>query len=462
MLPPPDLSKLTEAEKDALILALWAQVQALTEQIRVLSERLAKLEGRGKGAPKTPDNSSLPPSQGHKANRPDPGQRQGPRQGSLGRPGGGRPLVAHPDQTVIAKAVACPQCQSGLGDEDQVLHACYDKIDLPPVRPVVTRVLRYAGRCPCCGALVLAPVPDGLEDGSPFGVSILAAALYLRFIHAISYKRLVRLFVDLFALEISEGALDGLFRRAKPRFDSEVAAILARLRRARLVCSDETSVRVRGQTCWNWVFQNGEVVIHVIRASRGRGVVTEVMGGHRPQFWVSDLYSAQRGHADDWQVCLAHQLRDLRYAVEDGDTIFAPRMKALLLRAAILARRRFTLKDSTRLTYQSRLDRELTAVLALKPTNRHGQRLRQRYLQIRDNLFLFLAHPEVPPDNNGSERDLRPMATYRKVTGGFRSIWGADLAAAVKSVIGTAGRHGADAYRAILDVLSGKTVCPQG
>jgi len=31
-----------------------------------------------------------------------------------------------------------------------------------------------------------------------------------------------------------------------------------------------------------------------------------VMAGHRPVIWVSDLYGAQQGHADLWQICLAH------------------------------------------------------------------------------------------------------------------------------------------------------------
>lgn len=122
-----------------------------------------------------------------------------------------------------------------MDDTDQVLLGCYDKIELPQVRPVITRV---AGRCRCCGGTPLAPVPEGLEPGSPCGISILTLALYLRFVHAISYRRLTRLFLHLFALEISEGALDAMFRRAKPRFDDEVEAILARLRRARVVCSD--------------------------------------------------------------------------------------------------------------------------------------------------------------------------------------------------------------------------------
>ena len=202
-------------------------------------------------------------------------------------------------------------------------------------------------------------MPEGLEPGTPFSVNILALAIYLRFTHAISYQRLSRLFLHLFALQISEGALDAIFRRAKPCFDNEVAAILARLRRSRIICSDETTVRIDGRTHWNWVFQNQQVVIHVIRNSRAASVVADVLDGHRPSIWVSDLYSAQQGHADLWQICLAHQLRDCQYAIEAGDEIFAPRMKTLLLRAVVLARRRMELAESTRRSYQRRLDRDL-------------------------------------------------------------------------------------------------------
>ncbi len=44
----------------------------------------------------------------------------------------------------------------------------------------------------------------------------------------------------------------------------------------------------------------------------------------------------------------------------------------------------------------------------------------------------------------GSERELRPTAIYRKVTGGFRSDWGADL------------------FAAILNTLRGQAVLPPG
>ena len=270
------------------------------------------------------------------------------------------------------------------------------------------------------------------------------------------------MFLHLYELRISEGELDAMLRRAKPCFDNEVAALLARLRRSRIVCSDETSVRIGGRTHWDWVFQNDQVVIHVVRDSRATSVVSEVMAGHRPSIWVSDLYGAQQGHADLWQVCLAHQLRDCQYAIDAGDTVFAPRMKALLLRAVVLARRRKSLAESTRRTYLGRLDRDLNRIMGLAPGNPHGKRLRKRYGKVRNSLFTFLEHPDAPPDNNGSERELRPTATYRKVTGGFRSSWGADLFAAVRSVVGTAARRGIDAYHAIRAVLDGESVIQPG
>ena len=151
----PDVSQLSDAEKDALIRALFQWLEA-TER------RIAELEAKLGDPPKTPDNSSLPPSKGQKPNQPEKAGQSGPRQGSLGRKGGGCPLACDPDETVIANSVACGHCQAALGEADQVLHGRYDRIDMPVVRPVVTRMERYAGHYPCCGGATLAPVPEGM------------------------------------------------------------------------------------------------------------------------------------------------------------------------------------------------------------------------------------------------------------------------------------------------------------
>src|SRR3954452_8874789 len=138
-----DLSSLSHDEKDALIHALWAQVQALTAQVGILTARVAELEAKLRLPPKTPDNSSLPPSQGKKPNRDDKPARQGPRQGSLGRKGGGRLLAEVPDETVTARPARCARCEAALGEGDLTLAARFDKVDLPKAAPMITRVERY-------------------------------------------------------------------------------------------------------------------------------------------------------------------------------------------------------------------------------------------------------------------------------------------------------------------------------
>lgn len=147
----PDLSSLSHSEKDALIHTLWAQVQALTAHVGILTARVAGLEAKLRVPPKTPDNSSLPPSQGKKPNREDKPARPGPRQGSLGRKGGGRLLAEVPDETVTARPSRCARCEAALAEADLTLTNRFDKVDLPKVVPVVTRVERYAGHCRCCG-----------------------------------------------------------------------------------------------------------------------------------------------------------------------------------------------------------------------------------------------------------------------------------------------------------------------
>jgi len=98
--------------------------------------------------------------------------------------------------------------------------------------------------------------------------------------------------------------------------------------------------------------------------------------------------------------------------------VFALGMKALLLRAVVLARGHRNLAPSTRREYCRRFEFALDAILVLAPTHRKGQRLRRRFGKLRLHLFTFLNHPELPADNNSRGRELRPTAIDRKVAGG--------------------------------------------
>ena len=438
----PDIKQLDTEAKDALIVALWEEVQ-----------KLRKLVKKPK---KTSKNSSLPPAKGFKAQVKNKDKAsEVKRVGSIGREGGGRQLSEHPDQIITAKINSCQGCGTNLSSSLQQLIQRYEKIDIPPIKPVVTRVERYSCTCPECGQQQLAPVPVGMEPGSPFGPRIAALVTTMRYGHGISYSRMQQMLGEVFGLEISEGAIANLLLRVKEQLQSSVDGIVQRLRSSRLVCSDETSARVNGKNQWEWVFQNDQVCLHVIRPSRGGDVIREVMAEHRPQIWVSDLFSAQKTHpAEDWQVCLAHQLRDCQYGIDAGDEIFAPMMKRILLRAFVLHRRWSELAAATQYQYRLRLRRELSQALALSPLQSDGVRLQNRYRDLREHLFLFLEDSTIPPTNNSSEQALRWSVIFRKVTNGFRSDWGRDLFAAVRSIVNTGKRQGLSAFESILTALN--------
>ena len=446
----PDLKQLSNEAKEALIVELWQEIQKLTAALATTGEAKPN-----KVPTKTSKNSSTPPSKGFKGNI-KPSKIEGvKRAGSVGRAGGGRELHPDPDQTIIAQLKNCPQCGEKVTTAAQKLQSVYEKIELPPIRPIITRIERYGGQCACCQTEYVAPVPLGMEPGSPFGSSIQSLVTYLRYTHAISYERLSSIFASVFGLKISEGAIANLLEKVKTSLEDQVTQILHRLRRAKLICSDETSARVNGQNQWEWVFQNQDVCLHVIRPSRGTRVINEVLGEHRPDIWVSDLFSAQKNHpAPQWQVCLAHQLRDCQYAIDAFDRIFAPGMKRLLLRAFIIHRRRETMDDTRLKRYRENLQERLTRILSLAPHHRDGIRLRKRYGGLIDNLFLFLEDATIPPTNNSSEQAIRMSVIFRRVTNGFRSEWGRDLFAAVRSVVNTGKRQGLTAYQSIQQALS--------
>jgi len=274
----PDLKQLTEEAKDALIVELWEKVQ--------------KLEQKPK---KSAKNSSLPPSRGFKAEVNIEVQETGKkRAGSIGREGGGRVLSKNPDQIIKATIKSCTGCGKEIIETMQVLVERYDKIEIPIIKPIITRVERYGCKCENCGQQQIAAVPVGMEGGSPFGERIAALVTTMRYSHGISYRRMHQMLKEVFGLEISEGAIANLLTRVKAQLETEVTGIQQAIRNSRLVCSDETSARVNGKNQWEWVFQNEEVCFHIIRASRGADVISEVMGDQQPEVWVSDLFSAQK------------------------------------------------------------------------------------------------------------------------------------------------------------------------
>jgi transposase len=448
------LLSLSHDDLIALILAQHAQIEAQAQQIGGLTTRIAELEAKLAAPAKTPDNSSLPPSKGQKPNLPDR-----PKMPRHGRPGVTRTLTEHPDRIIEATLGACPHCAHALGPTDLADIHAYDHIDLPPLRPIVTRINRHRGVCPCCQKRVAAPAPEGFDPGSPFGPGLSALIIHLHVTQAISFQRLVWLMAEVFGVSISEGAIANILARAQAPLVAAAEPLAQAVRTSPVVGSDETSARVSGKTWWRWVLLSSTAIYHVIADTRAAGVVTDFLNGAQPEVWVADRYAGQLGHGAVRQMCLAHLLRDANYAIEEGCDGFALEFKWLLLRAISIGRRRPCLKDSTLRQYQANLERRLDRLLSRQqPSTPASRRLFKAMRRDRDDLFRFVIRRDVPYTNNACERALRPSVIFRKVTGCFRSKWGAEVYAAAASVIATGRLHGLTALQAVSNALAGKPI----
>jgi transposase len=439
--------------KDALIAALMARIDVLIAENARLMARVAELETKLGLPPKTPDNSSVPPSKGQKPSEPSK-----PKPKSKPHAGAHRPLHQSPTSKRDVFASHCQGCGADVSGVAQEPREVYDRVEIPEIKPDVTRVSLHGGVCPCCAKRFKAEPPEGLEPGSPFGPNLRAVVIYLRSVQGIPLARLRDVLLDLLGLDISEGALVAILKAAQEAFAMQTNRIKERLLSGTALASDETGLRVGKVNWWFWVFHHGDSAVFVSAPYRSKAVVEAFLGDWRPDYWVSDRYGGQMGWASrEHQVCLAHLIRDVQFSIDCGDTVFAPGMKGLLKRACAIGRRRERLAGSTLKIYEADLNRRLDRLMTLVPDGPPGQKLQKIIKKIRANLFVFVTNRDIEPTNNGSERALRPCAVYRKING-FRSGWAARLYAAIRSVVETGRRRSIRAIDAIRLTLQGQSM----
>ncbi len=400
---------------------------------------------------KTSRTSSKPPSTDRKETREN------------SRPGGAKPghephnrrLAADPDAFRDHAPDVCRRCGGSFSAAaTRELIGEYDEIDIPPVKPHVTRHRRFACRCERCGVATKAPAP-AIATTTPFGPRIHALAIYYKGFQALSYERLRFMFRDAFGLWVSEGALMNMFIRSHDRFKIEAEKAKAVLRAARVVASDETGVRIEGTNSYHWVFHCKDAVVHQPDYSRAARVVVETMGGHRPKVWISDRYSAQQSHGQRHQTCLAHLARDTAFALEHGADDLPLRFKLWLGKVFDLAKGVADFAASTLARKKQELEKQLAALLAATTACDLARALQAKISRARDQLLTFCDYPgEVEATNNGSERKLRPCVIQRKVTNGYRAMWAAKAEADVRTTIDTARLRGANPFDVILATLA--------
>ncbi len=415
----------------------------LEAKIDKLEQELEKYKNR-----KDSNNSSIPPSKDE--NRP-------PRTSSLrqksNRKVGGQPghegktleMAEVPDEVIEHRACFCPECGKGLNNHPFELLGKRQVIDIPPIKQIVTEHRVY--RCKCtCGKVIESAFPVGIDSPVSYGRNIESLVGYLNVRQYLPFKRLQELLHDLMGANISEGGLHCLLNRLAAKGADAYELIRKSVLNSSVIGTDETGMKVNGKKHWFWTWQNNHATYIAASANRGTATINKhVADISKDVTLVHDFWKAHfKTPVDRHQTCTSHLERETIYFEKLYKISWPGSFRSLLIQAEKLKKQLIPADYYSPNQARDNLERELNALLEepLNPKHKELVTFQKRIIKYRDHIFTFLYHPDVPPDNNGSERAIRNVKVKQKISGQFKIFEAAENFAILRSIIDTAIKNG--------------------
>ena len=442
-------------DKDKRISELAAQVLELIAINKILLEKLAKYEN-----PKNSRNSSIPPSKDEnrlfksKSLREKSGKKPG---GQPGHEGKTLEMVSSPDEIFEHIPMFCKHCGLDLSYLPTEMVERRQIVEIPPIKPVYIEHQAFARTC-TCGHIVSGSFPDGVTPGISYGNSIECLSAYFYARQFLPFARMQEMFNDVFSLPISEGGVHQVLDRAAIKAEPAYKLIHERIKQATVLGSDETGTRIDNKKAWFWTWQNEKLTFIVPSANRGTQTINQHFENGFPNSilvhdcWKSHFEPIALAH----QICIAHLLRELNHLMECYDSPW-PKLFKELLRDSIHLKNKLTPTDYLSPIHErTNLFRRLEE-LTDKPINPEHKELatfHRRMIRYKNFIFTFLFNPEVPPDNNGSERAIRNIKIKHKISGYFKSFKGAGQFAILRSVLDTTLKNHQNILNAFSQIIS--------
>jgi len=427
----------------------------LVQENADLRRQLAKNSGNS-GKPPSSDGLKKP-SPAPRSLRSKSGKKSG---GQVGHRGDTLRQTPAPDIVVRHEAERCRDCDGDLTAAMAVGMEKRQVFDIPKPGLEVTehQAMRYC--CAGCHSVTSAGFPEGVNAHVQYGGRLRAAAVYYNAQQLVPEDRVCQILRDLHgAVSLCAASVTSWVNAAAQVMSGVTEHILNGLTHGGVRHLDETGFRVAGKL--HWLHSVSDLVFTHYRVSARRGDVPTFLSGGTVVHDHWKPYYARMGTVDAHALCGAHHLRELK-AIEDIEKEpWAKGMAALLTDANRLkheARERgeaglpAAVLQSVITQYQAVIANGLALHESLPPlTKRPGTRGRQakrpghnllvRLRDYQDDALRFIADFAVPFTNNQAEQDLRMMKVRMKISGGFRTLDGAQTFAVIRSVISTARKH---------------------
>ena len=442
------------------LLGLQEQNHSLQEQVKDLQGKLSEVLSQ---IEELKQKMKEPPAF-VKANVSKP-KKEGPRKKRAKEHNGARKREA---PTCIEEHLirTCPDCQGDL--TGITISRRRQIVELPPPPPVeVTEYQVYKGWCSHCQKWHEAPfeLPKGAVMGQGrLGVRISTVIAYLRTVMRLPIRQVQSYLQTLHGLSVSVGEIVEIGHRMRKQTVGAVQQLKAQVRASPATQADETSWRENGKNGYVWSVNTATIRYYEYHQSRAGKVVKELLGETYEGVLGSDFYAGYNVHLGLHQRCWVHFLRDIhdlkkRHADNQAVLTWGKEVKDIYDRARAYVGPDPALppakQEAARRAQQHAFEQELWAVCAPYAHSKAPMHiLCERVERFLPELFVFVAIPGVPSDNNLAERSVRPLVIAHKISGGTRSPQGSQTRMALFSLFSTWIAQGLDPFSQCLSLLS--------
>ena len=393
----------------------------LIKRVEELEKKLAQYENAN-----TPSSRIRFPPRILNLDKKKPGQKEGHDGITRAKP--------VPTMSIELIEEKCPHCKNKLGDPFKTVSKIIEEIPEPQPVAVTEYKINYY-KCKRCNKEVIAQSP--FPEQSNFGANTLAHVTLLKFDDRLPLKKVCSALERQFSLDISSATVFDMTRRVSDKLESTYNSIRASLRKSKSVNIDETGIRVGGLNFHLWVFTNKNIILYVIRKSRGKNVIEEVLGKDYKGVIGSDGWVSYSSYTDKIQRCWAHLLREAKYLASEHTSAQS-------------------LYEGLKKIYGKATSKKPPSKDELIIEMRQWIDYAQCYKELRkfaitigngiEHWFTFLDYKCVEPTNNRAERALREMVVQRKIIGTLRNEKGTTIMERIMSCIATWKQKGLNPF----------------
>jgi transposase len=476
------LPKVQQAEQqEAQVLQLQQAVTQLTADMqRVQADSKEKQDRLSKDS----HNSHFPPSSDRfvkktKSLRKPSGKKPG---GQSGHEGNTLYQVDNPDEVILHAVETCHSCQHDLSRVPAQVVERRQELDIPPKRVVVREHQVEQKVCPHCQAVTRAPFPEGITAPVQYSPAFAAIGVYLTMQQFLPYERACETIQDLIGPAMAVGTLKNMVQRCALNLEPIEEQIKEHLRKGKILHHDETTLSIMGKRWWGHVASTDRLTHYAVHAKRGREAINTI--NILPLFTgtcIHDALATYFTYSNCFHgLCNEHHGRELTYLAEEQKQVWAAEIHTLLLdmNTAVKEAKEqgFKRLSPTEVTdwkaqYEALLKEGYQAnppdpppvdapVKGGKRKQSAARNLLNRLSKHQDAVLRFLEDFSVPFTNNQAERDIRMVKVQQKISGGFRSLPGAQAFFRIRGYLSTLRKQGAHVLTALELALAGYPVSP--